>query len=311
MSAQSSENPSRRSLLRRIVRIFFRSVLTIFIILLIVIFLVQTPYVQNIVRGKAERYLSRRLKTPVRIGQLNIAFFSSVTLKGVYVEDLRRDTLLSAGLIDVHLRMLGLLHNRLDIDEIALGDLTANVSRRAGDSVFNYQFIVDAFAGKPTATPAKPKGAPMEISVRRLALDHIRLVYSDSLTGTFAMAAIGRDRTVIDSFDLNHLDFRLSELDLQNTLLAFRRSAGALSTSLRFGRLHTRDLGLDLRRLFLQSGDLQLDSATYVLDNGAKALNSGATVLDNGATPRSLAGMDYAHLVVSGLNFHVRRGSGI
>src|ERR1700729_2740137 len=147
MRAPASEHPPRRSLSRRLVRIFLRTLLTIFIILLLVFFLIQTPFVQDYARAKAEKYLSRKLKTRVNIGHLDITFFRSLTLKDVYIEDLHHDTLLSAGLIDVRLRMLGLLHNNLDIKEIHLSDLTAKVLRQNADTVFNYQFIIDAFAG--------------------------------------------------------------------------------------------------------------------------------------------------------------------
>src|ERR1700753_31835 len=118
MHARSSEHLPRRSLVRRLVRILLRTLLTILIILLLVFFLIQTPFVQDYVRGQAEKYFARKLKTKVKVGHLDIGFFRSVTLKDVYIEDLRHDTLLSAGLIDVHLQMLGLLHNKLDISEI-------------------------------------------------------------------------------------------------------------------------------------------------------------------------------------------------
>ena len=101
MRAQPSEHPPRRSLSRRLVRIFLRTLLTLFIILLLVFLLIQTPVVQDLARAKAEKYLSRKFKTRVRVGHLDITFFRSITLRDVYIEDLRHDTLLSAGLIDV------------------------------------------------------------------------------------------------------------------------------------------------------------------------------------------------------------------
>src|SRR5579859_981440 len=91
----------KQSLLRRLMRILGRSLLTIAIILLILFFLIQTPFIQNIVRGKAENYLSRKLKTRVRIGGLTVGLFHSVKLTDVYIEDRQKDTLFSAGLIDI------------------------------------------------------------------------------------------------------------------------------------------------------------------------------------------------------------------
>ncbi len=78
-------------------RIAGRALLTIFLILLILFFLIQTPFVQNFVRGKAENYLSRKLKTRVRIGGLEVGLFQSVTLGNVYIEDRQQDTLFRRG----------------------------------------------------------------------------------------------------------------------------------------------------------------------------------------------------------------------
>ena len=93
----------RRSVFNRVVRVTLKIVFTVFALVIVLVLLVQVPYVQDIIRGRAEKYLSRKLKTRVRIGHLDISFFRSITLKDVYVEDLRHDTLLSAGLIDVRL----------------------------------------------------------------------------------------------------------------------------------------------------------------------------------------------------------------
>src|SRR5215469_8228135 len=154
MHAQPSESPARRSWPRRLLRIFIRTLLTLFIIIILVFFLIQTPFVQNFVRGKAETYLSRKLKVPVRIGHLDITFFRSITLKDIYIPDQHKDTLLAAGEVHVQLRMLGLLHNNLDIKEIDLKDITANILRRSpADTTFNYQFIIDAFTS-PHPGPA-------------------------------------------------------------------------------------------------------------------------------------------------------------
>lgn len=271
-------------------RLLLRTLLIILIIVVIVFVLIQTAFIQDLVRGKAEQYLSHKLHTRVRIGSLRIAFFHSVTLKGIYVEDRHGDTLLSAGVIDVRLRMLGLLHHRLDIQEVQLQDLTAKVLRQSPDTVFNYQFIIDAFSGKPGPPQAAAQRRPMVISLHRLTLDRIRLVYRDTITGNAATAYIGSDRTVIDNLDIDHLRGYVSDLDLQNTALDYRNSGNALSTSLHFGRFRSTGLDVDVKRLILRSKDLRLDSAVFSFDNGKQ--------------PRGKRGMDYGHLLVSGLTLH-------
>jgi hypothetical protein len=265
-------------------------VLTVFLVLLIIVLLVQMPFVQDFARGKAEHYLSRKLRTRVRIDHLNIAFFNSVTLKGVYLEDRRQDTLLSAGLIDVHLRMLGLLHNRLDIDGITLRDLTAKVQRDRNDSVFNYQFIVDAFAPKAYARPDTAAGKPMAIRLGHLDLDRIRLVYRDTVSRNNFVAFIGHERTTVDSLDLSRLRFIIRDLDLGNTVLTYQNSAGAFYTAFDLRQLTVSGLDIDLARLRFKSRQLRLDSADFVVDDSK--------------VPRQRKGMDYSHLRISSLSVH-------
>ena len=291
MRASSSEHPPRRSLVRRLVRIFLKTLLTIFIILLLIFFLIQTPFVQDIARAKAEKYLARKLKTRVRVGHLDIGFFHSVTLKDVYIEDLRHDTLLSAGLIDVHLKMLGLLHNNLDINEIHLSDLTAKIVRPSPDTVFNYQFIVDAFAGQPTAKPDTTKGKPMVMAIRKLLLDNIRLIYADSVTGNLATAVIGHNVTEMDGpLDLDSLRFNVDRLSLEHTSMAFRSTTSAMATSASVASLQTTGLTLDLGRLIIHANKLALDSTDYAFDNNKR--------------PHQKKGMDYYHLLAGNITLH-------
>jgi hypothetical protein len=290
MRAQPSEHPPRRSLSRRLVRIFLKTLLTLFLILLLIFFLIQTPFVQDFARAKAEKYLSRKLKTRVRVGHLDIAFFRSVTLKDVYIEDRRRDTLLSAGLIDVRLRMLGLLHNDLDIKEIHLSDLTAKVLRQGADTVFNYQFIVDAFAGKPSAKPDTSKGQPMKMEIHELLLDRVRLSYIDTLSGNTVTASIGHSQTNVDRIDLDSLRFQVARLDLEHSSFSYRNSQNAIATGADLAGLRAEGLNLDLNKLVIHARGLQLDSVNYALDNTRQ--------------PHTKKGMDYYHLLANDLTLH-------
>ena len=137
-SSQPKIKP-HRSVIHRLARVFVKILLTIIIILVLVIFLIQTPYIQNIIRGKAETYLSRKLKTRITIGKIFIKFPESVEIKNIYIEDRQKDTLLSAGTVLVDLHMWGLLHSNIDIGKLELSDLTVKVKRQLPDTAFNFQ----------------------------------------------------------------------------------------------------------------------------------------------------------------------------
>jgi hypothetical protein len=297
--------------------------LTLFVILFIVFLLIQTPFVQNIVRGKAESYLSRKLKTRVRIGGLDIAFFRSVTLRNVYIEDRQRDTLVSAGLIDVQIRMLGLLHHELDIGQVHLEDVTAKIRRELPDTAFNFQFMVDAFAGAPSAKPDTTTGIPMKIDLKALQLDRIRFVYRDTVTGNDVAVWIGHSVTHTGLIDLDHLRFDIPDFEVEDmqakvwrerpvggsgsggaagggvpilnlgrvrlvrSAVDYRDLVSRLATNVRIGGLEANVRRVDLEKEIFQLKDVRMDSTDVRFD-------------DDKRKPQK-EGMDYAHLGMTGL----------
>ncbi len=314
----------KRLFLRRLLRIVGRGLLTLFVILLIIFFLIQTPFVQNIVRGKVENYLSRKLRTKVRIGGLEIGLFRSVTLRNVYIEDRQQDTLVSAGLIDVQVRMLGLLYHQLDIGQVHLEDVTAKIRRELPDTAFNFQFIVDAFAGTPSARPDTTTGTPMKIDLKELQLDRIRFVYRDTVTGNDLAVWIGHSVTHTGLIDLDHLRFDIPDFEVEDmqakvwmerplgpagksggtgaggmpilnigrvrllrSVVDYRDFVSRLATNVHIGGLATHVRRVDLEKEVFQVSDIQLDSTDVRFD-------------DDKQKPQK-TGMDYAHLGVTGL----------
>lgn len=288
-------NRVKRSLPRRLLRIVGRTLLTIFVILLILFFLIQTPWVQNYARGKAENYLSRKLKTRVRIGDLYVGLFQSVRLKNVYIADRHHDTLLSAALIDVRLRMLALLHHHLDIGLVHLSDVTARITRERPDTGFNFQFIVDAFSGPATVKPAATKGQPMKIDLRELDLDKIRFVFRDTVTGNDVAVWVGHSVTKVRAMDLGRMQFDVPEFEVeglngrmaQGTPRKGLGSASAVVTDIRLGRLATAGGRLDLGKTVFRAKDVEIDSTNLRYDDNAQK--------------RQKTGMDFAHLGVTQL----------
>ena len=263
--------PPKRSLFRRLVRIVGRTLLTIFLILLLVFFLIQTSFIQNIVRGKAESYLSRKLKTRVQIGDLRVSLFRSVTLKNVYIEDRQGDTLLAAGLIDVQVRMLALLHNDLDIRKVELSGLTVKIGRKVPNSAFNFQFIVDAFAEPQSSKPEKAAGQPLKMGLRELLLDKIRFVYKDTVTGDDIAVRVGRLATKVQRVDFANEIFQLKDFQLDSTDVRFddnrqqRQKAG-----MDYAHLGVSQLGLAAREL-----DYSPDSLSGTISGGSFLEQSG------------------------------------
>jgi translocation and assembly module TamB len=327
MPRSQPENKPRRSVVRRLARIFLKIIATIVLILIIVVFLIQTPYVQDIIRGKVEKYLSRKLQTRVSIGNLYIKFPENVVLKNIYLEDRQKDTLLSAGLIDINIHMWGLLHSNIDIGKVQLEAITMKVKRLLPDTAFNFQFIADAFASPASKQPGTKDTSSMKMSLRELQLDKVRLIYKDAVTGNDVEVWIDHSLTHLDAFDPASLRFHVTQFRVTGLQARIRQGkplvAGAQPKTinskpetspmdLQLGRIEFADSRIDysnevtamtaslqLGRLAAEVQSVDLDKQVFRVK--AMELDSSNVQYDDNTQRRQQKGMDYAHLDIKGL----------
>ncbi|WP_207512071.1 translocation/assembly module TamB domain-containing protein [Longitalea luteola] len=194
--------------MKKAAKITLKIFLWIFVGLLLIAVLVQTPPVQNFARKKVQAWLQQKLDTRFEIGKIRIGFPSSVVLDQIYVEDKTKDTLLYGGRIKVNIQLLKLLNNEVRIGDLRLQDMTAKIKRQLPDTVYNFQFLIDAFVveNKKPAQPADT--AALKMSLDHLYLDNIRFLYKDTITGN--------DWAI----QLKHFDSRISEFDPQKQVFS-------------------------------------------------------------------------------------------
>src|SRR5689334_1883219 len=141
---------TKKSPLRRLGRIVLKTVLFIVVLFIVVVLLILTPPVQNFLRKKAVTYLENKLHTKVQVGRIYIGLPKKIVVEDVYLEDQKKDTLLSAGSVKLDMAILKLIFKqKVEINSIKLDNITARVNRLGSDTSFNYQFIVDAFSPAP------------------------------------------------------------------------------------------------------------------------------------------------------------------
>ncbi|WP_018616045.1 translocation/assembly module TamB domain-containing protein [Segetibacter koreensis] len=209
---ETKTHTKKRSLLAKIGRgfgIFILSVLALIVLLLIAI---QTAPVQNFARKKIVAFLENKLKTRVEIKRLDIDFPKMLVLRGVYIEDKTKDTLVAGNELKVDIDMFKLLHKEIQINEINLNQITAKIKRQLPDTIFNYQFIVDAFAS-PKDTTVKDTSA-MKMAIEKIIVDKTRLVYFDVVTGNDVDVYLNHFDTRIDTFDPANLRYDVPSITL-------------------------------------------------------------------------------------------------
>jgi len=182
------------------------------------------PAVQNFVKGKAINYLKNKTHTEVRLESIKIALPKDVVLNNFYMEDKKGDTLLYAQKLSVDISLLKLLSNKVEINNIELEKMRANVTRIAPDSTFNFSFLLDAFMSeqkKPDAEVEKDSTSTMKFSISKVSFKDIGIVYRDDVAGNDVSMHLGEFETNVKDFDMEKQHYVIKNLSLKNTTLKY------------------------------------------------------------------------------------------
>ncbi|TJZ61378.1 translocation/assembly module TamB [Sphingobacterium olei] len=196
--------------MNRLSRIFLKTILwilgAIIALLLLVIFLIRLPSVQNYVVGKVTSYLENKIGTPVNIGYINITFPKKLVLENVYFEDQSQDTLLAGEKLSVDINMFKLFKNTVEIQELDLAGITAKIIRTAPDGAFNFDYILKAFTSEKESAIDTDTASALVFDIDKVNFDRIRFIYKDDMIGTSA------------DIGLTHFDTRVKNFDLTNNM---------------------------------------------------------------------------------------------
>ncbi|HEY9364085.1 MAG TPA: hypothetical protein VIQ00_12525, partial [Chitinophagaceae bacterium] len=215
METTKQTTKNKRSFLSKLLRVFAWIIASVIFLVILILILIQLPAVQNFGRKKVVNYLEHKLKTKVAIGRLDIDFPTTLSLQKVYFEDQSKDTLLYGGELKVDINMFRLLKNDIQIKEIALNNIVAKIKRLPPDSVFNFQFIVDAFAGEQKKVSEQQDTATLKMNIDRILVNNTHIIYKDAFTGNDMNLAFGHLDTKIATFDPAHLLFDIPSITVK------------------------------------------------------------------------------------------------
>ncbi|WP_433901334.1 translocation/assembly module TamB domain-containing protein [Sphingobacterium puteale] len=205
--------------MNRFTRIAFRTILwiigVIIALIILVVFLIRIPAVQNYIAGKVTHYVEGKIGTPVKIGYINIDFPKKLVLQDIYMEDQSKDTLVAGKSIAVDINMLKLLKNTVEIQSIEAEGITTKIRRTLPDSSFNFDYIVKAFASEKESKPTADTTSALVFNLDKVKLDKSHIVYADDVIGTSADVYLGTLNTNIKKFDLTkNMAFNLPKVKI-------------------------------------------------------------------------------------------------
>lgn len=209
---------------RRIVlRVLVWLVLLPVLLLLLVAVLLYLPPVQSFVRERAVSFLSEKTGADVQLQSLHLRMPLGVELSGLFVNDQSGDTLLYAGTVRTKLGLRALLSKRIVLDPVDLRDVRATLKQDA-DSVFNFDFILKAFAASDTTVKEAPADSTggFDFSIGRV---HLERIHFNMIMEAQEMALdvnLGKLDLEFDRFVLDPLTFHVDDLLIEDTRIAMR-----------------------------------------------------------------------------------------
>lgn len=189
------------------------------VLLILLLILVHIPSVQNFTKEKVVSYLQEKIQTKVTVDSLSFGITKKIILKGVYFEDQKKDTLLSAKKLAVDISLLQLLNNKIQINSVELEEATATIKKNKS-AVFNFDYIIKAF---DTGKKPKDDSKPMIFSMEKIDLNHIHLKYSDAIAQNDISIGLKHLGTYITSFDLEQMNFEIPKITVNGLQLKFKQ----------------------------------------------------------------------------------------
>ncbi|WP_461788239.1 translocation/assembly module TamB domain-containing protein [Pedobacter sp.] len=176
-----------------------------------VLFSLQFKPVQTYVAQKAAAYLSKELKTTVRVGGLYVVPFKSVVLEDLLVLDLQKDTLAHFPKFLVDINQFSLKQRILDVNTVQINDGTFFLKdQKDGNS--NLDFIIDYF-DSPSPKPKKKK-KKFEFLFDRIIINNLHFKYKNLKYNTPSPNAVN-----FEDIDVKEMNGIFEDLNTKDHLI--------------------------------------------------------------------------------------------
>ncbi|RRA99255.1 translocation/assembly module TamB [Larkinella rosea] len=185
-----------------------------------------TTWGQEFVTRQVNNYLAGKLKSPFRIGKITYEIPDYVGLEDVLFITPKGDTLLTGQKLRVDLDMMGLLQNRLALNQIELEKISVNLNRTLPDTVFNFQYIIDAFDTGGPAEPVDTTATPLDISLSRILMKDVRIRYKDDVAGADVGAYVDSLNANFDKTNVDKSQYHLKDVSVDGLIATTRLYKG-------------------------------------------------------------------------------------
>ncbi|MCW3072522.1 MAG: hypothetical protein JWO44_2412 [Bacteroidetes bacterium] len=205
------------SVLKKTLKIIAWIVFSIVLLLVTVALLIQVPAVQQKLISIATTYISDKTHTQVEIKHISLSLPKSLSIEGLYLDDLQKDTLVYAEKLSVNFSLTDLMQHTIHLKNISLDNATIHLSRSEADTLFNYNFLLTAFSDTAKVekkdTTGKTKWA---LQIDEIELNKIAFQYKDEYGGSSVQLYLGKLNLQMDKIDTDQQRFDIDDLLIEN-----------------------------------------------------------------------------------------------
>ena len=162
-------------------------------------FFIRTSQVQTYLAQIATSYLSKELKTDIKIEKLSILFINKIEVEGMLIKDLKKDTIAYISNAYITLDDLSLNHKFI-IKKAEIDNSVFKINQDKKTRDFNYEFIVDYFSSSDST-----KSKPVILELNELHFKNVSFQFDDN-----------KYTKQIWGMDYKHLDIKNINLDIEN-----------------------------------------------------------------------------------------------
>ena len=281
-----------KSYIRKTVKVIAWVIIGIGLIFIAIALLIQVPAIQTKIVHYATTFVGNKTHTKVEIRKVGISFPKSVVIEGLYLEDLKKDTLVYAGKAKINIALYDLFFSKIAISSFALEDATVKLYSTGTDPLFNYNFLLTAFADTTVQVKADTLSASKwKFSLDEVSLKNVRFSYFDEYAGMKVYAALKNSEFSVDQIDPGKSVYFFNDLlaegltanvlmkesgnaksktksvspkigakniNLSNSTISFTDSIGYLSVVSDIKQCKIEDASIDLQKQLLASGSVYL-----------------------------------------------------
>lgn len=191
-----------------------------------VVLIATTPWGQQFVTKQVNSYLAQKIQSPFHIGRIRYSIPDWIELEDVFFKTPQGDTLLNGGRMRLDLDMLGLLNNKVGLNQIELEHIRLTINRTLPDTTFNFQYLLSAFDTGAAPEPVDTVSAPMMINLSGIFLKDVRIRYKDDVVGADVNTYVDSLRANFSDSDVAKSKYHLSDVAVNGLNLRTRLYEG-------------------------------------------------------------------------------------